>query len=38
MYQQAEAGGHFDYRGDDPVSRWQQAGLGEVESVTIRLR
>jgi hypothetical protein len=21
MYQQAEAGGHFDYRGDDPVSR-----------------
>ena len=20
MYQQAEAGGHFDYRGDDPVS------------------
>jgi alkylated DNA repair dioxygenase AlkB len=38
MYQQAEAGGHFDYRGDDPVSRWQQAGLGEVEAVTTRLR
>ncbi len=38
MYQQAEAGGHFDYQGDDPVSRWQQAGLGEVEAVTTRLR
>src|SRR5712672_3058194 len=38
MYQQPQAGGHFDYRGDDPVSRWQQAGLGEVEAVTIRLR
>ena len=38
MYQQAEVGGHFDYRGDDPVSRWQQAGLGEVEAVTTRLR
>ena len=24
--------------GDDPVSRWQQAGLGEVEAVTTRLR
>jgi len=32
MYQQAEAGGHFNYRGDDPVFRWQQAGLGEVEA------
>jgi hypothetical protein len=37
MHQQAE-GGHFDYRGDGPVSRWQQAGLGEVEAVTTRLR